>query len=76
MHGGERMTQSHKKDLAADVAMVKRRIQIDELEEMRLKAYQSAVIYKERVKRWYGKRLQKKEFKEGDRVLRYIQFKI
>jgi hypothetical protein len=31
-----------------------------------LKAYENASIYKERIKRWYDKRLKKKEFKEGD----------
>jgi hypothetical protein len=54
-----------------DAAVVKRRIQISELEEMRLKAYESAIIYKERIKRWYDKRLNTKEFKEGDKVLLY-----
>jgi hypothetical protein len=38
---------------------------------MRLKAYENASIYKERIKRWYDKRLKKKEFKEGDNVLLY-----
>jgi hypothetical protein len=54
-----------------DAAVVKQRIQISELEEMRLKAYENASIYKERMKRWYDKRLNKKEFKEGDKVLLY-----
>jgi len=36
---------------------------------MRLKAYQNASIYKERIKRWFAK--YKKEFKEGDKVLLY-----
>jgi hypothetical protein len=58
-------------NLDLDVAVVKRRIQISELEEMRLKAYENASIYKERIKRWYDKRLKKKEFKEGDKVLLY-----
>jgi hypothetical protein len=35
---------------------------------MRLKAYENARIYKERIKRLYDKRLKKKEFK-GDKVL-------
>jgi hypothetical protein len=52
-------------NLDLDAAVVKRRIQISELEEMRLKAYENASIYKERIKRWYDKRLKKKEFKEG-----------
>jgi transposase InsO family protein len=58
-------------NLDLDVAVVKRRIQISELEEMRLKAYENASIYKERIKRWYDKRLKKKEFEEGDKVLFY-----
>jgi transposase InsO family protein len=47
-------------NLDLDAAMVKRRIQISELEEMRLKAYENASIYKGRIKRWYDKRLKKK----------------
>jgi transposase InsO family protein len=58
-------------NLDLDAAVVKRRIQISELEEMRLKAYENSSIYKERIKRWYDKRLKKKEFKEGDKVLLY-----
>jgi hypothetical protein len=58
-------------NLDLDAAVVKRRIQISELEEMRLKAYENASIYKERIKMWYDKRLKKKEFKEGDKVLLY-----
>jgi uncharacterized protein YbaR (Trm112 family) len=46
--------------LASRCPMVKRRIQISELEEMRLKAYENTSIYKERIKRWYDKRLKKK----------------
>jgi hypothetical protein len=57
-------------NLDLDAAVVKRRIQISELEEMRLKAYENASIYKEIIKRWYDKRLKKKEFK-GDKVLLY-----
>jgi hypothetical protein len=53
-------------NLDLDAAVVKRRIQISELEEMRLKAYENASIYKERIKRCYDKRLKKKEFKEGE----------
>jgi hypothetical protein len=50
-------------NLDLDAEVVKRRIEIRELEEMRLKAYENASIYKERIKRWYDKRLKKKEFK-------------
>jgi hypothetical protein len=58
-------------NLDLDAAVVKRRIQISELEEMRLKAYENASIYKERIKRWYDKTMEKKEFKDGDKVLLY-----
>jgi hypothetical protein len=49
-----------KMNLDLDATVVKQRIQISELEEMRLKAYEKASIYKERIKRWYDKRLKKK----------------
>jgi hypothetical protein len=54
-------------NLDLDATVVKQRIQISELEEMRLRAYENASIYKERIKRWYEKRLKKKEFNEGDK---------
>jgi hypothetical protein len=57
-------------NLDLDAAVVKRRIEISDV-EMRLKAYENASIYKERIKRWYDKRLKKKEFKEEDKVLFY-----
>jgi transposase InsO family protein len=63
-------------NLDLDAAVVKRRIQISELEEMRLTAYENTSIYKGRIKRWYGKRLKKKEFGEGEKVLLYnLRFK-
>jgi hypothetical protein len=58
-------------NLDIDSAQLKWRIQISELEELRLKAYHNASIYKERMKRWYDKRLHKKEYKEGDKVILY-----
>jgi len=47
----------------------KRLLQLNELEELRMDAYESARIYKERTKVWHDKHLRKKEFKEGDSVL-------
>jgi hypothetical protein len=47
-----------------DAAVVKRIIQISELEEMRLKAYENASIYKEIIKRWYDKNLKRKSLKK------------
>jgi hypothetical protein len=51
-------------NLDLDATVVKRRIQISELEEMRLKAYKNASIYKKRIKRWYDKRLKRKSLKK------------
>ncbi|XP_021321692.1 uncharacterized protein LOC110437546 [Sorghum bicolor] len=52
-----------------DVAGDYRRMQLSELEEWREKAYHNSKIYKERVKRWHDKRIKKKEFTPGDKVL-------
>ena len=47
----------------------KRKMQLSELDEWREKAYHNAKIYKERTKRWHDKRIKKKEFALGDKVL-------
>ena len=55
-----------------DVAGEKRKIQVNELEEWRLMAYENARIYKERSKLYHDRRIkQGKEFSEGDQVLLY-----
>ena len=51
-----------------EAAGTKRKMQLSELEEWCEKAYHNTKIYKERIKRWYDKRL-KKEFTPGDKVL-------
>jgi hypothetical protein len=50
-------------------AGIKRKIQLSELDEWREKAYHNTYIYKERTKRWHDKRIKKKEFTLGDKVL-------
>lgn len=47
----------------------KRKLQLSELEELRLDAYENAKLYKERTKRWTNRRILKSEFKEGELVL-------
>ena len=47
----------------------KRLLQLSELDELRLEAYESSRIYKERAKKWHDKHLVKKGFEEGDMVL-------
>ncbi|GJT45325.1 reverse transcriptase domain-containing protein [Tanacetum coccineum] len=45
-------------------------LQINELDEMRLDAYESFISYKERTKRWYDKRIKLPiNYKKGDKVL-------
>ncbi|XP_071695228.1 uncharacterized protein [Rutidosis leptorrhynchoides] len=46
--------------------------QLNELDELRLDAYENSVIYKEKTKHWHDNRIKNpKEFKEGDRVILY-----
>ncbi|CAM8965449.1 unnamed protein product [Rhodiola kirilowii] len=44
-------------------------LQLHELEEIRNEAYESARIYKEKTKKWHDKRIFRREFKKGDKVL-------
>ena len=48
-----------------------RLLQLNELDEFRLEAYENAKLYKERTKRWHDKQLIKREFKIGQKVLLY-----
>ena len=44
---------------------------INSLDEWRTQAYENAKLFKEKVKRWHDKRIQKREFKVGEYVLLY-----
>ena len=44
-------------------------LQLNELEELRNEAYDSAIIYKDKIKKWYDQRILRREFKAGDKVL-------
>ncbi len=48
-----------------------RKLQIQELEEIRNEAYENAMIYKEKSKLYHDKMLVKKDFHIGDKVLLY-----
>ncbi|XP_015960555.1 uncharacterized protein LOC107484509 [Arachis duranensis] len=56
-------------NLDAQAAGEKRLLQLNELEEFRLEAYENARIYKERAKRWHDKRISQRTFEPGQRVL-------
>ncbi|SPT16030.1 unnamed protein product [Triticum aestivum] len=47
----------------------KRLFDIGSLDEWRTQAYENAKLFKEKVKRWHDKRIQKREFNVGDYVL-------
>ncbi|XP_074297168.1 uncharacterized protein LOC141627860 [Silene latifolia] len=49
----------------------KRLLDLNELEEFRLEAYENAKLYKERTKRFHDKCIIRREFKEGELVLLY-----
>ena len=59
------------KELNMDLkaAREKRLLQLSELEEFRLNAYESAIIYKEKIKYWHDKHIQKRNFEVGQQVL-------
>ena len=49
----------------------KRLFDISSLDEWRTQAYENAKLFKEKVKRWHDKRIQKREFNVDDYVLLY-----
>ena len=49
----------------------KRLFDISSLDEWRTQAYENTKLFKEKVKRWHDKRIQKREFNVGDYVLLY-----
>ena len=61
------------KKLSLDFQDAKEKIllQLNELEEQRNEAYDSARIYKNRTKRWHDKKILRKEFKVGESILLY-----
>ena len=46
-----------------------RKLQLQELEELRLDAYDNAVNYKEKTRAWHDKNILRKDFKASDKVL-------
>jgi hypothetical protein len=52
-----------------DIAGNKRKLQLVELEEIRHHAYENAKIYKEKTKIWHDRRINQRNFSEGQKVL-------
>ena len=53
----------------ADAAGEKRLLQLNELEEFRMNAYENAKLYKEKTKKWHDKHIEDKTFVPGQLVL-------
>ena len=49
----------------------KRKLQLHELEELRMQAYESSKMYKDKAKKYHDKKILKREFHEGQQVLLY-----
>ncbi|XP_015965569.1 uncharacterized protein LOC107489328 [Arachis duranensis] len=55
----------------SNAAGEKRILQLQELEEFRVQAYENAKIYKEKAKKWHDQKIARREFIEGQKVLLY-----
>ncbi|KAK8600708.1 hypothetical protein V6N12_050559 [Hibiscus sabdariffa] len=60
-----------KLNMDAQLAGEKRLLELNELEEFRSQAYESARLYKEKTKRWHDKHILPQHFHEGQQVLLY-----
>ncbi|KAK8681656.1 hypothetical protein V6N13_054058 [Hibiscus sabdariffa] len=60
-----------KLNMDAQLAGEKRLLELNELEEFRLQAYESARLYKEKTRRWHDKHIMPQHFHEGQQVLLY-----
>ncbi|XP_070029787.1 uncharacterized protein [Nicotiana sylvestris] len=58
-----------KLNMDMDLAGEKRLLQLNELDEFRLHAYENAKLYKEKTKRWHDKHIQHRKFEPGQEVL-------
>ena len=54
-----------------DEAGVHRKLQLQELEELRMEAYENARSYKDKTKAFHDKRINRKQFETGQKVLLY-----
>ncbi|XP_025670294.1 uncharacterized protein [Arachis hypogaea] len=58
-------------NLDSQVTGERRLLQLNELDEFILEAYENAKIYNERAKRWHDKKISKRKFELGQQVLLY-----
>ena len=68
---GTRISMWAVKKLNCDfqAAEEERLLQMNELEELRNEAYDNAIIYKDKTKKWNDQKILRKGFKAGEQVL-------
>ena len=68
---GTRISMWAVKKLNCDFQAAKeeRLLQMNELEELRNEAYDNAIIYKDKTKKWNDQKILRKGFKAGEQVL-------
>ena len=54
-----------------DEAGIHRKLQLQELKELRLEAYENIRIYKDKTKAFHDRRISRKQFEVGHKVLLY-----
>ncbi|XP_022875828.1 uncharacterized protein LOC111394311 [Olea europaea var. sylvestris] len=61
------------KQLNMDLSAVSEKciLQLNELDEFRMEAYENSKFYKERTKKWHDMYIQRREFEVGQKVLLY-----
>ena len=52
-----------------EAAGERRLLQLNEMDEFRIRAYDSMKVYKDRIKRWHDRRINEKRFEQGQLVL-------
>ncbi|XP_028773389.1 uncharacterized protein LOC114730473 [Neltuma alba] len=58
-------------DADLESSLVNQKMKLQELEEMRLESYDNARIYKDKLKMIHDKQILRKQFHEGDKVLKF-----
>lgn len=66
------------RELNADAKLAgeKRLLNLTSLDEWRSEVYENAKLFKEKVKKWHDKRILRREFNVGDKVLLYVSFQV
>nr|GEX23065.1 retrovirus-related Pol polyprotein from transposon 17.6 [Tanacetum cinerariifolium] len=64
-------TMDPSRDIMAQITLPRRKVQLNELNELRDQAYENSLIYKKKTKRIHDSKIKDRVFNIGDRVLLY-----